>query len=90
MQQLNATGHQPTNQATNFINLLINRPGIRHQLNTIFAYHYDAIQRECQQTISNLPQADQATIMDMLTAYMEDSMLWPDNNPDTLPEQLTK
>lgn len=63
------------------LEILQNRAGTAKRLQTIFAYHYDQILRECEQEIfcngPNNLEDDQ--LYDYVTSFMEEIMDWPSN-----------
>ena len=83
---------QPTNNThltkqlkniTNMETTLKNYAGITARIQTIFDYHYDAILRDIQAEVQNIPEADKWAFIDHFTTVMEDG--YP-----IQPEQLTK
>jgi hypothetical protein len=63
------------------LEILQKRTGTAKRLQTIFAYHYDQILRECEQEIlrngQNNPEDNQ--LYDYIVSYMEEIMDWPSN-----------
>lgn len=63
------------------LEILQNRAGTAKRLQTIFAYHYDQILRECEQEIfrngQNNPEDNQ--LYDYVVSFMEEIMDWPSN-----------
>lgn len=47
-------------------------PGTTSRIQTIFNYHYDAILREIQAEVQNIPEADKWAFIDHFTSVMED------------------
>lgn len=63
------------------LEILQNQAGTSKRLQTIFAYHYDQILRECEQEIfrngQNNPEDNQ--LYDYVVSFMEEIMDWPSN-----------
>lgn len=63
------------------LEILQNRAGTAKRLQTIFAYHYNQILRECEQEIfrngQNNPEDNQ--LYDYVVSFMEEIMDWPSN-----------
>lgn len=85
MQPTNNT-HLITKQLKNITNMettLKNYAGITSRIQTIFDYHYDAILRDIQAEVQNIPEADKGAFIDHFTTIMEEG--YP-----IQPEELTK
>ena len=63
------------------LEILQNRAGTAKRLQTIFAYHYDQILRECEQEIFRNGQnnPDDNQLYDYVVSFMEEIMDWPSN-----------
>lgn len=57
---------------------LNNHAGIASRLKTIFAFHYDQIQREVLQELSTCNNPTKNLLFDFIVEYMEESMTWPE------------
>lgn len=54
--------------------------GIASRLKTIFAFHYDQIQREVLQELSTCNNSTKNLLFDFIVEYMEESMTWPESD----------
>lgn len=63
------------------LEILQNRAGTAKRLQTIFAYHYDQILRECEQEIFRNGQnnSEDNQLYDYIVSFMEEIMDWPSN-----------
>lgn len=67
---------QPNRQEVlNFLNI---HKGIAIRLKTIFAFHYDQIQREILQELSTCNDPSKDLLFDFIAEYMEEIMTWPE------------
>lgn len=71
------------NEESKLIELFKKYPGIAARIRRSFAYHYDQIQREIEAEVATINKDDAATIIDYTTEYMEESMGWPNGNPQS-------
>lgn len=58
--------------------------GIATRLKTIFAAHYDQIQREVTLELFNCQEPDKDLVMGFIVEHMEEIMNWPDPENQTL------
>lgn len=63
---------QSRQEVFDFLN---NHPGTAQGLKTIFAFHYDQIQREVLQELST---CNNPMVFDFIVEYMEEIMTWPE------------
>lgn len=59
-------------------NFLNTHKGTASRLKTIFAFHYDQIQREILQELSICNDPSKDLLFDFIAEYMEESMTWPE------------
>jgi hypothetical protein len=62
--------------------ILTHYQGLTNRLKTLFAYHYDQIDREIHQELSHIDKEDQGAISEWLALYLEEYMNWPSNQSD--------
>lgn len=66
---------QNRQEVLNFLNI---HKGIAIRLKTIFAFHYDQIQREILQELSTCNDPSKDLLFDFIVEYMEETMTWPE------------
>lgn len=71
-------------------NFLNNHKGIASRLKTIFAFHYDQIQREVLQELSTLDNRSKNLLFDFIIGYMEEDMTWPEpDNQESFNKEIS-
>lgn len=63
--------------------------GIASRLKTIFAFHYDQIQREVLQELSTCNNSTKNLLFDFIVEYMEESMTWPSDNQRSFNQDIS-
>lgn len=71
-------------------NFLNTNEGIASRLKTIFAFHYDQIQREVLQELSTCSNPSKGLLFDFIVEYMEEDMAWPEpDNQESFNKEIS-
>lgn len=71
-------------------NFLNTHQGIASRLKTIFAFHYDQIQREILQELSTCNNPSKDLLFDFIVEYMEETMTWPEpDNQESFNKEIS-
>lgn len=72
------------------LNFLNTHQGIASRLKTIFAFHYDQIQREILQELSTCNNPSKDLLFDFIVEYMEETMTWPEpDNQESFNKEIS-